>query len=200
MKPLAYWHLCTRFTIVQAALLIIGHDPGGVAGNVEEVALPERPPGYEAAKAALVAAVVSGEITWRPNDDGSNHPIEDVEVASTAVDLHQNLIDLDRLKKWLAWAGFKSNFFFDQISDQPDYLDPTHARYAPKLAAAIRAWQAVGEPSGKSPKQALEKWLREHAADFGLTDGAGNPVALAMSECSTVANWRPGGGASKTPS
>ena len=67
------------------------------------------------------------------------------------------------------------------------------------LAAAVKAWQAVTDPKGKSPKQALDKWLREHAADFGLTDDEGNPVNQAIEDCSKIANWQPGGGAAKTP-
>lgn len=83
--------------------------------------------------------------------------------------------------------------------DSHGYLDPSNPRYAPKLAAAVKAWQAVTDPKGKSPKQALDKWLREHAADFGLLGNDGIPVNLAIKECSRVANWRPGGGAARTP-
>lgn len=53
--------------------------------------------------------------------------------------------------------------------------------------------------NGKTPKQALEKWLRENAADFGLTDEDGSPVNLAIEECSKVANWKLDGGPPKTP-
>jgi hypothetical protein len=48
------------------------------------------------------------------------------------------------------------------------FLDPKNPRYAPKLAAAVLAWEATGNEAstGKSPKQALLKWLREHAAEL----------------------------------
>jgi len=36
--------------------------------------------------------------------------------------------------------------------------------------------------------------VAEHATDFGLTDDDGNPVNLAIEECSKVANWKTGGG------
>lgn len=87
-------------------------------------------------------------------------------------------VSRDDLVAWLASRGVRTGFFFPDAkpSGEPDYLDPKHSRYAPKLAAAVRAWQAVTDQGKKTPKQALEKWLREHAAKFGLTDDDGNPV------------------------
>ncbi|NYH23961.1 hypothetical protein [Paraburkholderia bryophila] len=101
---------------------------------------------------------------------------------------------------WMKSRGITSGFFFpDVAADTPGYLDSNNLRYAPKLAAAINAWLAVTDPGGKSAKQALEKWLREHAAAYGLVDDNGNPVQQAVEECAKVANWRPGGGVPKTP-
>lgn len=108
----------------------------------------------------------------------------------------------DDLMGWLRSRGIQDGFFFQtatNTSDIPDFLDPKNSRYAAKLAAAVRAWQAVTEPGKGSPKKALEKWLREHAVEFGLTDEEGNPVNQAVEDCSKVANWQPGGGAPKTP-
>ena len=68
--------------------------------------------------------------------------------------------------------------------------------------AAVLAWRATENESaigGKSPKQALMKWLREHAADFGLTDEDGKPNETGIEEAAKVANWQPMGGAPKTP-
>lgn len=89
--------------------------------------------------------------------------------------------------------------YLDTASDSTNYLDPKNPRYAPKLAAAVRAWQAVTDPGGHHPKQALEKWVREHASEFGLLDDDGNPINQAVEDCGKVANWKPGGGAPKTP-
>lgn len=111
----------------------------------------------------------------------------------------QSLVERSDLVAWLEAAGIRTGFFFPMATDAPDYLDPRNPRYAPKLAASVRAWQCVTDPGARSPKQALEKWLREHAAEFGLTDDDGNAVNKAMEECSTVANWQRGGGAPKTP-
>lgn len=115
-------------------------------------------------------------------------------------DWNLTTVSRDDLVAWLASRGVKPGFFFPDAkpSGDLDFLDPKHPRYTRKLAAAVRAWQAVTDPGRKTPKQALEKWLREHAAEFELTDDDGNPIRGAMEECSTVANWGIGGGAPKT--
>ncbi len=84
-------------------------------------------------------------------------------------------------------------------SEALDFLDPNHPRYAPKLAAAVSAWLAVESSKGVSPKQAIAKWLREHAEAFGLSDANGKPNETGIEEVAKVANWQPSGGAPKTP-
>ena len=108
-------------------------------------------------------------------------------------------MEVESLKAFLASRGFRRGFFFPERTETPDYLDPGNPRYAPKLAAAVRAWQAVMDPAGRHPKQALAKWLRENAAEFGLTDDEGKPNETGIDETAKVANWQPGGGAPKTP-
>lgn len=120
-------------------------------------------------------------------------------VIQSSIELWQSTVDVAALKVWLKERGFSTGFFFPAGGDTPDYLDPRNSRYAPKLAAAVRAWEAVTDSGRKSPKQALEKWLREHAAEFGLTDDEGQPINQAVEDCSKVANWQPSGGAPKTP-
>jgi len=66
------------------------------------------------------------------------------------------------LREWLSSKGLHPEFFFPDATCAADYLDPNNPRYAFKLAAAVRAWQAVTDPGGKHPKQALIKWLRGH--------------------------------------
>ncbi|MBK7252200.1 MAG: hypothetical protein IPI06_15410 [Gammaproteobacteria bacterium] len=95
--------------------------------------------------------------------------------------------------------ALRTGFFFPTDSGAPDYLDPNNERYAPKLAAAVRAWQSVTDGGGKSPKQALMRWLNEHSAEFGLSDDDGRPNEQGIEECAKVANWQRGGGAPKTP-
>jgi hypothetical protein len=108
----------------------------------------------------------------------------------------------------LAKKGVSTGFFFPEgrksksPNEQPDYLNPSHERYAPKLAAAVRAWQAFekhGTPAGKSAKQALTGWVTEHAALFELQDEDGKLNANGIDQIASVANWQPTGGAPKTP-
>ena len=164
--------------------------------------MEKRPKGYEAAKAAICGALrcknVTGTIIpiYRSGFEGG-YEIED------SIDVEKTRLQVGSLKKWLAGRGFKTGFFFPEGSESPDYLDPSHPRYAPKLAAAVLAWQATGDEAalkGKSPEQALVKWLREHAADFALTDDEGKPNEMGIEETAKVANWQPTGGAPKTPS
>ena len=117
-----------------------------------------------------------------------------------SIDLWQSTVEVAALRILLKERGFSTGFFFPVSGDTPDYLDPRNPRYAPKLAAAVRAWEAVTDPGTKSPKKALDKWLREHAAEFGLADEDGLPINQAVEDCSKVANWQLSGGAPKTPS
>jgi hypothetical protein len=84
----------------------------------------------------------------------------------------------------------------------PPYLDPSHPRYSPKLAAAVRAWEAVSgddaATQGISVKKALETWLRLNAQKYGLVN-AGKPNEYGIAEVAKVANWSTKGGAPKTP-
>jgi hypothetical protein len=84
------------------------------------------------------------------------------------------------------------------LEETPGYRDITHDRYAPKLAAAIDAWEAVTDPQGKHPKQALVQWLTENAAKLGLWD-KDRPNKTAIEEAAKVANWQERGGAPRTP-
>jgi hypothetical protein len=70
----------------------------------------------------------------------------------------------------------------------PQYLDPAHFHYSPRLAAAVRAWEAVSSGGiNGTVKQALSEWLTQHAGEFKLS-------AEAIIQCAYVANWRTTGG------
>lgn len=114
-------------------------------------------------------------------------------------DWDRTTVQVDHLRQWLLSRGIRTGFFFPGATDAPDYLDGSNPRYAPKLAAAVQGWRAVTDPGGKHPKGALLKWLREHAAEFGLTNDDGKINEQGVEEVAKVANWQPGGGAPKTP-
>jgi hypothetical protein len=203
MEGLDYWRLCDELSVIQAALLIADCDPSSDASYIETWSPKQRPPGYEAAKTAISNALRRGAITGRLiplyEHDINGNVCDAIE---ESIDLSSSRIDVKSLRGWLAGRGLKTGFFFPEEQDFGDYLDSRHPRYAPKLAAAVLAWRATENESaisGKSPKQALMKWLREHAADFGLTDEDGKPNETGIEEAAKVANWQPTGGAPKTP-
>ncbi|WP_321902847.1 hypothetical protein [Paraburkholderia tropica] len=103
------------------------------------------------------------------------------------------------VRTWLTSRGVTTVFFFPGESDASNYLNAKHPRYARRLAAAVNAWLAVTQASDKSVKDAIKKWLREHAAEYELTNDDGNPNETGIEEVAKVANWQPTGGAPKTP-
>ena len=184
MEPLDFW-LCDVLTVHQAAMLLAGAIPTGVSGQ------DETPTSYEAGKIAICNALRKGNIhgrllTFFGTDD---------------IDVDKSEVDANSLREWLAGQGITSGFLFPQSAAQ-NYLDSKNPRYAPKLAAAVHAWQATGDKAmtaGKSPKRALTEWLLEHASEFGLVDEKGNPNESGIEQVAMVANWQPLGGAPKTP-
>lgn len=223
-----YWRLCDELNVVQAALLIVGAHPG-LTFIVENDSRVDRPKGYDAAKTAICHALrkyddycdaerngswdapcnqnyldslkskaIEGRLIPEYESDINGNYV--IPVAGS-IDLWKSTVDVESLRQWLKHRGFTTGFFFPSgVDDAPDYLDPKNPRYAPKLAAAVKAWLAVTDPGKVSPKKALDKWLREHAAEFGLTDDDGLPINQAVEDCSKVANWNQKGGAPTTPS
>ncbi len=197
LDDLDYWRLCDELSVYEAALLTVGKSPGQFV-DVEQSSYDKQPVGYKAAKTAIRNALRAGRIqgTIEPDlerDFNGN----DISSPNT-VNIFSSRVEVESLKDWLASRGFRRGFFFPTPIEAPGYLDPKNPRYAPKLAAAVRAWQAVTDPAGKHPKQALTKWLREHAVEFSLTDDEGIPSESGIEDAAKVANWQPGGGAPKT--
>ena len=114
----------------------------------------------------------------------------------------ESLVNIDSLLEWMLARNFSDGFFISKEADDRIF-DPSDEFYAPKLAAAVRAWNevtaATEDLNGKTPKKALEVWLRKHANEYGLTNKDGNPNELGIEEICKVANWKPSGGASPTP-
>ena len=115
------------------------------------------------------------------------------------------VIDRSDLEEWLKSRGVRDGFFFPEVTDDasgpeqiPDYLNPDNPRYSPKLAAAIKAWQAMPVDPSPTPRKAIEAWLRDHAKELGLLKGDGTPNNTGIEEIAKVANWKYQGTA-KTP-
>ena len=98
------------------------------------------PPGYEAAKTAISNALrrdaIKGKLIPKFDYDINGNicgPIED------SIDLAESRVEVESLRLWLTKRGIRTGFYFPMTTDAPDYLDPQNPRYAPKLAAAVRA-------------------------------------------------------------
>lgn len=196
------WRLCDALTVVQAALLIVGQDPSedGLEELVEVWEAHQQPTKYRTARIALEHAIRRRALDANVVYNG--HPDNEFNGYQREIDFinfSRTTIEVSDLRSWLFSKGFTTGFFFPDRRQEADYLDPDHPRFAPKLAAAVQAWLAVENPGNKSPKSALEKWLREHAAKHRLTDTDGNVNETGVQECAKVANWEPKGGAPRTP-
>jgi hypothetical protein len=195
MNQIDYWRLAEELNVIQAALLILGLDPADHQDYIEQSSSEEKPKGYAAVSAALKNAVISDSL---PATKDIQRSFSDPEIQWKTT-----LIRVENLRDWLLERNFTDGFFVDDRPRSMTFMEKDSQFYAHKLAAAVAAWNAVSLDEnllqGKSPKQALEKWLRENASQFGLTKEDGNPSETAIEEIAKVANWNQVGGATKTP-
>lgn len=205
LEPIDYWRLCDELTVIQAAALVVDVDPSGEVGAYcEDWKLHERPTGYEAAKSGIARALQRGIVRGLvvPLGEYDMNGNQCGEIAGS-VDLEQSTVEVDSLRSWLRGLGFMSAFFFPPESRAPDFANRDSPYYAPDLAAAMAAWEAVsGDPTllrGKKPKQAIVAWLKKNGDRYGLIDDDGNPRENRMNEIATLANWDKTPGAAKTP-
>ena len=198
MAPHDHWRLCDELSVIQAALLIVGADPSGCesSSNRPEV-------GCDAAKTALMNAIKGKRLRanvvydYVVDDDGE-------WTRCSEPDWHRTTIVVEDLRAWLKSRGISTGFFFfPEPQAVPNFLSESHEYFSSKLAAAIQATKAVAaDPElrhGKSVKQALIVWLRQHAGEYGLTKDDGSPNEQGIDDVAKVANWDTKGGAPRTP-
>lgn len=217
------WRLHDELTVDDAAALVAEEDPAWISRCINDTFFDENFSHVVAARKALINAINSGKLKATKyfqkttaltavEKGDSDHAGSDAEgivtkdqngnsyILERTPDWSKTTIDLEVLRTWLRSRGKVDGFFFFDGAETPGYLDPNHPRYAPKLAAAIDAWNAISVvPPGKHPKQALVRWLREHAAQYGITDEEGKPNETAIGEIAKVVNWQEKGGAPRTP-
>jgi hypothetical protein len=212
MEALDFWKLCDRVTVFQAIVLTIGLDPGNLRSKDVEGERWHRerqeksPDGYGAVKTALLTAIQNGDLKGvtvcelrdtdiNGNDNGS---------LPGTVDIDGTYIPTAAIRQFLKERNFQSAFFTPhEDPSMPGYLDPAHPCYATKLAAAVDAWTVV-TTEGKyetesTPKQLMEKWLRINAVRYGLNKPDGKLNEDGISQITKIANWKPEGGAARTP-
>jgi len=196
MDALDYWRLCDELSVVQAALLIAGKDPSNYQDVVDSQRPVDMPAGYAAAKAALINAIMGKRLPATIVQGGDDD-------FPTGPDCQHTTVQVEAARNCLSSRGFESGFFFPSPKRGPDYLSTDHPSYSPKLAAAIQAWMVISaDPElrrGRSVKQALAVWLRQHANEFDLTKEDGNPNEQGIEDVAKIANWDTKGGAPRTP-
>lgn len=181
MESLDYWRFHDELSVVHATILIVDRDPSDYADNLHEWKDYDQPTGFKPVFTALqnvidskvLAATIRHEARGfgsDPDEYPGTHEtvIQDGEAQHcfvTKPDWTQTTIKVTDLKTWLASRGFRTRFFFVDDVEPEDFLDPNHPCYAPKLAAAVTAWTKFSKDEkvlgGKTPKQAMTKWLRE---------------------------------------
>lgn len=221
MEKMNYWRLSDEFSVVQAVLLIVDLFPDEFP-YVMTWEEHKRPENFSATFSALSHAILGERLpaTLRykaemlpvfTEEELNHYSLNGMNLTDSSmtyskdVDWDQSTIKIDDLKKWLFSRGVTTGFFFPEAGGNncSHYLDTGNKNYAPKLGAAIGAWQAVNAnpelTKGKTVKQALLKWLRENADQFGLTKDDGNPNEQGIEEIAKISNWDTKGGAPKTP-
>jgi hypothetical protein len=198
------WRVAEELSVTQCALLLLGLDPQEYQ-FVENWEHSQTPAGYVAARDALLGALRRGSLKGTAFEETGQRFDPDglsiwAEPIPGSMDPEKSKIEIGSLIAWLEQRGIQQSFFSPVQGFSEPYLDSNHPRYAPKLAAAVAAWKAVGDGLSKkqSPKQQILKWLRENAAQFGLSDEDGKPNERGIEEIAKVANWAPGGGAPKS--
>jgi hypothetical protein len=195
------WRICDELTLTQAMCLIFGFEPY----DPEELNQPfdyqsnVKIEDWDAVLMALKTGLNSEEIEGIIVRFAQLSPSRET---ADSVDENLSIVRVNSLRLWLQKKQIASNFFLTESrSVSAAYLDPDHPNYSPKMAACVSAWEAVEgqDNSGKSTKHVLIKWLTANASRFGLVNIDGSLNKKGIEECAKVANYRPGGGAPKTP-
>jgi hypothetical protein len=194
MSAINFWKLCTEYSVYQAAMLVAGHDPQDYEElGDSEVAKKAR--GYAAVRTALCNAINGGSLHTAAKSHFDDY-------GDTSLNIYQTLVRVSDLDAFVKAAGLVCEIFDRTSQPAACRLTASNPYYSRKLDAANKAWAAVTSDrrllAGKSPKQALQKWLGEHAAEFGLISKDGKPNVTGIEEICKVANWKPEGGATPT--
>ncbi len=193
MDPLEYWIKANALNIYQLALLTEGYNPS----DYEDQPTAKWPHRVKESITVHIAVLRNAVAT------GGLEPLRVALYGNGDTNWYDTLLSVHDYRLWLETRGLTGTIFHKGPSRADDFANPFGAFYVPKLAAAVDAWKAVtADPKrwrGKSPKKALEAWLRENAATYGLLNKDGSPNMTGIEEIAKVANWKPTGGAPATP-
>lgn len=192
MEAWEYWTLLDRLTIVQAALMAANLNPSDWKINPETVTPDDVPSVYFPIVQFIVDAVITGYVYAETIDRFDEHG------CCLGLNLLETKIARETMIMLLEEKGINSRYF-RPLSNNIDPLNTNSEFYSSKLAAANEAWKTVITEKHRlnkcTPKQALETWLEENAARFGLLNSDGSFNRSGIEEVAKVANWKTKGGA-----
>jgi hypothetical protein len=164
MDRIKRWKLADELVAFQIAHLISGFDPSEFESDAYDRWPDEVKAELSPYLNAIKNAARSGKFQFKPVEFREYNEI----------DWDASTINVDSFCDRMRSRYFVDGFFITNGANPEGLADSTSVFYAPKLAAAVRAWNEVTSNqealSGKTPKKALEIWLRKHANEYGLTD------------------------------
>jgi hypothetical protein len=164
MDPIERWKLADELTAYQISLLIAGYDPAEFEGDQPQMWPGKVRQDISPFLNAVKNAARSGKLALTPVKYENSYSSDDMN-------WEESTVGIDSLCDWLHMRNFNDGFFISTKAQVEKIADQTSDFYAPKLAAAVCAWNEVtADPNaliGKSPKKALEIWLRKHPTSMG---------------------------------
>lgn len=190
---LSDWRLASTLNVFEIALLLKGYHPADYAdddnGNWPDIVRRETYALIHAIQREVSAKRIKAEISGFDFDVG--------------IDWRKTVIFVESIDEWLSSRGRPMlSTMLSGAAETKAITDRGNPFFAPKLAAAVRAWEYVSRHpetlNNKRPKTAIQDWLKSNASELGLVkpDGALNRTAI--DEIAAVANWDQAGGAPAT--
>src|SRR6185312_2030972 len=137
---LSDWNLAEALNVYQIALLSAGYDPAEFEDIYQSNWSKQVKTDTAAYLTTIKGAVLTGKIECEKEYDQQDF--------DRGVDWSASLIDIQSYVRWLKERNHQDKFFNCEFwrpdeSDLDRLLSPWGKFYAPKLAAAVSAWQAV---------------------------------------------------------
>ena len=184
------WRIVPALTLKQAALLFSLEDPRQADSN--RILSAEAEP----LRLALEMSIRSGELLAFEivaRDPFTGELVGSIDPGASLRGLYiddETTVQTSELARWADARGIEH--FWSTGAPRVATLSRDISGYPPELRAAIEAFEALSnEPdAGRSPRQRLLAWLTDNVPELGVN---------ARERVATVANWKPEGGAPKTP-
>lgn len=136
MDPIERWKLADELTVYQIALLIAGYDPAEFERDQPQMWPDNVRQDISPFLNAVKNAARSGKLAFTPVRYENSYSSDDIN-------WDESTISIDSLCDWLRLRSFQDGFFVCGKGHVDRIADPSSEFYAPKLGAAVRAWNEV---------------------------------------------------------